>query len=534
MGKHENAHYDVVIVGAGFSGLYMLHKTRELGVTACLLEAGSDVGGTWYWNQYPGARCDVESMDYSFSFSPELEQEWSWKERYPAQPEIQEYLRHVARKCDLYRSIRFDERVTAAHYDDDAAEWTLRTESGGALSAWCCVMATGCLSAPRVPEITGLEDFTGDLYYTSNWPAGGVDFSGKRVGVIGTGSSGIQVIPIVAEEADALTVFQRTPAFEVPAHNGPLTGEREREVKATYRQRRRKARASAAGMDRGDAIETAEELGEQGRRRELEDRWQVGGSALLGSFADLMVDQRANDYLAEFIHERIREIVDDPAVAEKLIPTEYPVGSKRICVGTNYYETFNRDNVELVSLRETPLERATSSGVRTSAGDYEVDALVLATGFDAMTGALTRMDIRGSGGNSLAEKWSEGAKTYLGLGVAGFPNLFTVTGPGSPSVLTNMVTAIEQHVEWISTCLRYLLDNDYTSVEATSQAEQQWVDHVNEVADTTLYPNASSWYVGANVPGKKRVFTPYAGGLVEYEKRCEEVAARAYEGFVLK
>lgn len=526
--------FDVVIVGAGFSGLYMLHKLRELGFSARVLEAGSDVGGTWYWNRYPGARCDVESVDYSFSFSPELEQEWSWTERYPAQQEIQDYLRYVSRKFDLYGGIDFDTRVAAAHYDASAARWTVRTEQGREISARFCVMATGCLSAPKSPDIPGIEEFEGECYFTSSWPESDVDVSGKRVCVIGAGSSAVQSIPILAEHSASLTVFQRTPAYEVPARNGPLSAEHQRAVKANYRQRRRLARTSDAGMDRGDRTETATELGEQRRQEEFQRRWNKGGVAILGTYSDLMADQQANDYAADFLRSKIHGTVADPVVAERLTPTTYPLGTKRICVGTNYYETFNRDNVELVSLRETPLERITANGVRTSAGAYECDVLVMATGFDAMTGALTRIDIRGGDGSSLAGKWSEGAKTYLGLSVAGFPNLFLITGPGSPSVLTNMVTSIEQHVEWVAACLQRLREQGCRSIEATADAEESWVDHVNEVADTTLFPQAESWYVGANVAGKKRVFMPYAGGLVEYERQCDEVAARGYEGFVLR
>ncbi|MBQ6642894.1 MAG: NAD(P)/FAD-dependent oxidoreductase [Saccharopolyspora sp.] len=530
---------DAVIVGAGFTGLYMLHKLRESGLRARIYEAGSDVGGTWYWNRYPGARCDVESVDYSYSFSPELEQEWNWQERYPAQPEILEYLRHVAERFDLRRDIVFDTRVAAAHYDEPSATWTVYPEQGDPeqgdpVRATFCVMATGCLSVPQIPDIPGLDEFAGPVYYTGRWPHREIDFTGQRVGIIGTGSSAVQSIPVLSEQAAQLTVFQRTPAYTVPARNHPLEPEVQREIKKNYRERRRLARRSQAGMVREDTATCALEVDEQARRAEYERRWEIGGPMLLGAYADLASDAAANETAAEFVREKTRERVDDPDVAEALTPRSYPLGTKRICVDIDYLETFNRDNVSLVDSRAEPLRAITERGVRTAGGEHEFDSLVLATGFDAMTGALTRIDVRGRDGAELAAKWSAGPRTYLGLGVAGFPNMFLLAGPGSPSVLTNMITSIEQHVEWTARCIEHVRAGGYESIEATAAAEDEWVAHVNEVADGTLFPRGNSWYLGANIPGKERVFMPYAGGFATYEDTCEQIAADDYRGFLLK
>ncbi|MBQ6640215.1 MAG: NAD(P)/FAD-dependent oxidoreductase [Saccharopolyspora sp.] len=525
---------DAVVVGAGFSGLYMLHKLRAQGLSVRVLEAGSDVGGTWYWNRYPGARCDVESVDYSYSWDEQLQQEWEWTERYPAQPEIQRYLAHVADRFDLRRDISFDTRVTAAHYDEDTARWTVHREGRDPLVSRFCIRDTGCLSVPQTPRLPGLADFRGPVHHTGTWPESGVDFSGQRVGVVGTGSSGIQAIPVLAEQARHLTVFQRTPNFSVPAMNGPLDAETLRQVKATYPERRRKARASPSGVDRGDTEQNAVDVDEHERRQEFENRWGKGGFSLLGAYADLMLDQRANDAVAGFVRDKIREVVDDPDTAERLLPRDHPLGAKRICVDTGYFETYNRDDVSLVDLLESPLETVTADGVRAGGTEHELDALVLATGFDAMTGALNRIDVRGRRGQQLARRWDAGPRTYLGLGVAGFPNMFILAGPGSPSVLTNMVTSIEQHVEWTARCIEYLDTNGYRTIEAEAEAEREWVAHVNEMAAETLFPRANSWYLGANVPGKQRVFMPYVGGLTLYEQKCEEVAAAGYSGFVVK
>jgi cyclohexanone monooxygenase len=529
----QNRTVDAVIVGAGFAGLYMLHRLRGLGLTAQVFEAGKGVGGTWYWNRYPGARCDVESMDYSYSFSDELQQEWRWTERYSSQPEILRYINHVADRFDLRRDITLETRVTAATFDEATSRWSIRTDRGHEVSAQFCIMATGCLSTAQVPKFKGLESFKGKWYHTGHWPHEGVDFTGQRVGVIGTGSSAIQSIPIIAEQAAHLFVFQRTPNFSVPAHNAPLDAEYERQVKATYAEFRRQARESRVGfvVERNDA--SALEVPPETREREYEARWRRGGLGFSSTFNDLLISKDANDTAAEFFRAKIRSIVRDPAVADTLTPQHYPLGTKRLCVDTNYYATFNRDNVTLVDLKKSPIEAITPDGVRTSQQAYALDSIVFAIGFDAMTGALLAVDIRGRDGQTLKERWAEGPKTYLGVAVAGFPNLFMITGPGSPSVLSNMIVSIEQHADWIADCLEYLRTNGRKAIEATVDAQEEWVQHVNEVGHLTLYPQANSWYMGANIPGKPRIFMPYIGGVGVYRQKCDEVAAKGYDGFCL-
>jgi cyclohexanone monooxygenase len=511
----------------------MLHRLRGLGRSVQVFEAGDGVGGTWYWNRYPGARCDVESMDYSYSFSDELQQEWRWTERYAPQPEILRYVNHVADRFDLRRDIRLSTRVTAAVFDEAARRWTISTDRGDRVSAQFCIMATGCLSDAQVPEFDGLDTFEGRWYHTGRWPHEGVDFTGTRVGVIGTGSSAIQSIPIIARQATHLFVFQRTPNYSVPARNAPLDPDYERRVKANYADFRRQARESRVGfvVERHEAL--ALEVSPEERTREYEKRWTRGGLGFSATFVDLLTDQAANDTAAEFFRAKIRSIVRDPAVAELLTPRDYPLGTKRLCVDTDYYATFNRDNVTLVDVRRSPIQAITPHGLRTRDEEYEVDSLVFATGFDAMTGALLGIDIRGRGGRTLSDKWAGGPRQYLGLAIAGFPNLFTITGPGSPSVLSNMIVSIEQHVDWIADCLTWLGPQGHAVIEATAAAEDAWVEHVNQVGDATLYPRANSWYVGANIPGKPRVFMPYIGGVGVYRKLCDDVAAKGYEGFAV-
>ena len=523
--------YDAVVVGAGLAGLYMLYRLRGLGLSTRVFEAGGGVGGTWYWNRYPGARCDVESMEYSYSFSDELQQEWRWSERYATQPEILRYVEHVADRFDLRRDVQLDTRVTAATYDEAAGRWTVETDRGDRVTAQFCIMATGCLSVPQEPRFPGLEAFQGPWYHTGHWPHGGVDFTGQRVGVIGTGSSAIQSIPLIAAQAAHLHVFQRTPNFTVPAENGPLDPEFVRDFKARYPEIRRRARESRNGliMERND--QAALDVSPEERDRQYEARWTRGGLGFSATFADLLTSQPANDTAAAFFHRKIRAAVRDPGVAEALLPRDYPVGTKRMCVDTDYYATFNRDNVTLVDLRREPIEAITPRGLRTSAREYPLDSLVFAIGFDAMTGALLAIDIRGRGGRPLRDKWAGGPRAYLGLAVAGFPNLFAITGPGSPSVLSNMIVSIEQHVDWITDCLACMRARGLRTIDATEAAEDAWVAHVNEVGHATLYPAANSWYMGANIPGKPRVFMPYVGGVGAYRKRCDAVAAQGYEGF---
>jgi cyclohexanone monooxygenase len=524
---------DAIIVGAGFAGLYALHRLRGLGFSVRVFEAGDGVGGTWYWNRYPGARCDVESMDYSYSFSDELQQEWRWTERYASQPEILSYINHVADRFDLRRDIQLSTRVTRAVYDEAASRWTLETGRGDRVSARFCIMATGCLSDAQVPDISGRETFAGRWYHTGHWPHEGVDFSGQRVAVIGTGSSAIQSIPIIAGQARHLFVFQRTPNYSVPARNGPLDREYERSVKANYADFRRQARESRIGFVVERSGDSALAVSAEERQREYEKRWTRGGLGFAATYVDLLTNQAANDTAATFFRDKIRGIVRDPTIAEAVTPRDYPLGTKRLCVDTEYYATFNRDNVTLVDLRKTPIAAITPKGVRTSEREYAVDSLVFATGFDAMTGALLKIDIRGRGGHTLAEKWEGGPRTYLGLAIAGFPNLFTITGPGSPSVLSNMIVSIEQHVDWIAECLAHLRARGHAAIEATVEAEDAWVAHVNDVGHMTLYPLAKSWYMGANVPGKPRVFMPYIGGVGVYREKCDAVAAAGYAGFRL-
>jgi cation diffusion facilitator CzcD-associated flavoprotein CzcO len=530
----DTERYDAIVVGAGFSGLYALHRLRGLGLSVRVLEAGDGVGGTWYWNRYPGARCDVESLEYSYSFSEELQQEWSWSERYPAQAEVLRYLEHVADRFGLWPDIQLRTRVVEAAYDEESGRWAIGTEAGERLSAQWCVMATGCLSASQIPAIPGLERFAGEWYHTARWPHEGVDVTGRRVGVIGTGSTGIQIIPEVARDAAHTYVFQRTANFSVPNANRPLDPEVERSWKERYAEQREVQRRSLLGVAIAPGEHSALELSDEEVRRTLQQRWeQGGGMPVLLSFRDFLVDERANAKAAEFVRSKIRETVRDPAVAELLVPRDYPIGAKRLCQDEGYFETFNRDDVTLVDIRATPIQEITPSGIRTAADAYELDVIVFATGFDALTGALLAIDIRGRDGLTLTEAWAGGPSAYLGLAVAGFPNLFTVTGPGSPSVLSNMVVSIEQHVDWIADCIAALRDRDVGRIEATSEAQEAWMEHVAEVGASTLFPRAASWYVGANVPGKPRVFMPYVGGVGPYRDRCAQVAADGYAGFTL-
>lgn len=526
---------DVLAIGAGFSGVYAAWKFREMGMSVRVLEAGDGIGGTWFWNCYPGARCDVESLEYSYSFSPELEQEWEWTERYPRQPEILAYINHVADRFDLWPMIQLNTRVTSARYDETTSRWTVGTEDGSRFSAKYLIMGTGCISKRNIPPFAGLESFEGDWYHTGAWPKDGVDFTGKRVAAIGTGSTGIQVIPQVAKQAEQVFVLQRTPNFSVPAQNGPLSEEAQRELKARYREHRQAAKESSFGVPVEIEERCALDVDDQERQRAYEMRWELGGGAnMLLAFADLLVSEDANETAAEFVRNKIRATVKDPDVAEMLCPHDHPLGTKRICVDTEYYDTYNRPNVKLVNVRKAQIAEITPSGIRLEDGqEFDVDAIVFATGYDTMTGALFAIDIRGRDGLELKNKWEQGPKTYLGLTVAGFPNMFTVTGPGSPSVLSNMVVSIEQHVDWVAEAINYLREHDVDTIEAQPDAEAKWVAHVAEVGNTTLFPRANSWYTGANIPGKVRVFYPYVGGVGAYRQTCDGIAANGYEGFSL-
>jgi cyclohexanone monooxygenase len=523
--------YDIVVVGAGFAGLYAIQRMRRLGLSVRAFEAGSDVGGVWYWNRYPGARCDVESMQYSYSFSEDLQQQWRWTERFAPQPEILDYIKHVADRFNLRPDIQFDTRVTAATFDETENLWEIRTDRGDTVRAQFCIMASGPLSAARMPDIEGLESFSGQCIHTGAWPDRPVSFAGKRVGVIGTGSSGVQAIPVIAREAAHLTVFQRTASFVIPARNRPLDLATEQRWKADYAAYRQKAREVGTFYDFSERAAMSVSADE--RQREYERRWAEGGVNFVHSFNDIYVNKPANDTAADFVRDRIRSIVRDPAVAAALCPMDHPLGAKRICVGSDYYETYNRSNVTLVDLHKTPIKQVAPRGIHTPEAFHELEMLVLATGYDALTGALLKIDIKGQRGQTLHSKWSEGPRTYLGLMTAGFPNLFIVTGPGSPSVLVNMIVGLEQHVDWIADCLDYLGRRRIARIEADARAEDAWVEHVNEEAGRTLFPQANSWYLGANIPGKPRVFMPYTGGIGRYRKKCAEVAANDYDGFKL-
>jgi cation diffusion facilitator CzcD-associated flavoprotein CzcO len=525
--------FDALVIGAGFSGLYQLLCLRDrLGLSVRVLEAAPDLGGTWYWNRYPGARCDSESHSYCYSFSDELMREWEWSEKYPGPPEILRYLNHVADRFDLKRDIRFDTRVAAAHYDEAANLWRVTTDTGDALTAQYLITAVGCLSTANVPDIPGLDTFRGRWYHTGHWPHEGVDFAGKRVGQIGTGSTGIQTAPVIAETAARLTVFQRTANYSVPARNGPLTPEFKRWIRDNVAEIRTTMHAAVNGhpflLDERSALDVPPAQ----REAIYQKAWQTGGLRFRATFRDLVTSNEANATAVEFLKRKIREIVRDPATAEKLADIDHPYAAKRPPIDTGYFETFNRDNVDLVDVRADPIERVTADGIRTRGAEYPLDIIVFATGFDGMTGSLLRIDIRGRGGLPLQKAWAAGPRNYIGLQVAGFPNLFTVTGPGSPSVLCNMPVAIEQHVEWITDCIAHLRSAGLKRIEPTEAAVESWAAEVNRAAQATVLPQAKhSWYLGANIPGKPRVFMPYAGGMAHYRRLCAGIAARNYEGF---
>jgi cyclohexanone monooxygenase len=526
------AAFDAVIVGAGFAGMYMLHRLRELGFTARVYEAGGGVGGTWYWNRYPGARCDVESMQYSFSFSEELDQQWDWSEKYAPQPEILNYANHVADRFGLRRHILFDTRVTAAAFDESEKCWRIETDRGDRVSAKFCIMAVGCLSAANHVPFEGREDFQGPIYHTGEWPHEGVDFTGLRVGIIGTGSSAIQSIPIIAEQASALTVFQRTATYTVPAWNERLTPEYRNAVKADYPALRAKARARPTGFYFPFNMKPALEATPEERARQYEEAWQRGGLPFLGAYGDLLFEKAANDTIAEFARDKIRSIVKDPVTAELLCPDNV-FGCKRLCVDIGYFETYNLPHVKLVDVSTTPIERFTAGGIEVNGTEHPFDAIVCATGFAAMTGSFDRIAITGRGGKTLADKWRAGPRAYLGVATAGFPNLFTITGPGSPSVLASMIQAIEQHVDWMADCVAHMRDIGAATIEAVPSYEDEWVEHVNDVSKISLRSTCSSWYVGANIPGRPRVFMPYIGGFPIYVQKCNEVMTNGFEGFVM-
>ncbi|MGV9866323.1 flavin-containing monooxygenase [Rhodococcus koreensis] len=527
--------FDAIVIGAGFAGLYALHKFRDqMGLQVQVFEAGDGVGGTWYWNQYPGARCDIESLHYSYSFSAELQQDWEWSEKYASQPEILRYLNHVADRFDLRKDITFDTRVTSAAWDEDTRLWRVGTDDGATVTARYLISGAGNLSVPKKPEFDGIDDFSGEVYLTGKWPHDGVDFTGKNVAIIGTGSSGIQAITEIAKDAKHLTVFQRTPNYATPLGNEPLDPGHVQEVKANYPQVREDSRNTRGGIPYPDTLPSALAVTPEERRRVFDECWAEGGFRFfLGTFADILVDKAANDTIAEYVREKIRQRVSDPTVAAKLTPTDYPYGTKRPPYETNYYETFNRNNVTLVDVADAPIVSVTETGVRTTAAEYDFDVIILATGFDAMTGPLLEMGIVGRDGQRLADKWADGPHTYLGLSVHGFPNLFLVTGPQSPSVLYNMPLAIEDHVDFIADAIERLRQGGFDTIEPALEAETGWVAHANEIAQHTLLPETDSWWMGANIPGKPRVCLVYLGGADVYRGICADVVVKDYEGFTL-
>ncbi|MCB1509616.1 MAG: NAD(P)/FAD-dependent oxidoreductase [Hyphomicrobiaceae bacterium] len=534
-GEGSPLELDVIIVGAGVGGLYAIHKLRGQGMNVRAFEAGSGVGGTWFWNRYPGCRCDIESMEYSYSFDDDLQQEWHWPERYGTQPEILRYVNHVAERFDLMRDVELNTRVKTAHFDAATGRWTITTDTGVTATAPYIIMATGNLSTPQKPNFPGLDSFKGEWHHTGLWPPEGVDFTGKRAGIIGTGSSGVQSIPHIAQQAKHLTVFQRTANFSLPARNAPLDPDKEQRHKSEYSERRTAAYDTPFGIAGYPRPEkSALEVSEAERNATYEAKWAEGGSiSFLYAFTDLLTSKEANDTASEFVRNKIRQTVKDPVTAELLCPNDHPIGTKRLILDTDYYETYNRDNVSLVDARRAPIVEITPTGLRTKDAEYELDAIVFATGFDAMTGAMKEIDISTTSGAQITEKWTGGPRTYLGLMMAGFPNLFMITGPQSPGVKSQMILSCEQHVNWIADCLAYLDRRNLQRIEPTQAAEDMWVAHVADTANQTLYPMANSWYLGSNIPGKPRVFMPYVAGVKTYTREIATVVENGYEGFVL-
>ena len=527
----KNVDVDVVVVGAGFSGLYLLYRLRKAGFSTRVFERGGDVGGTWYWNRYPGARCDVESLQYSYSFDEQLQQDWYWPEKFSAQPDILAYANHVADRFNLKKDIEFNIEVKASWFDEKLKTWKITTNTGEEINAQYFIMATGCISTTQIPNIKGLSDYVGNTFHTGDWPHEEVDFSGQSIAVIGTGSSGIQSIPVLAKQAKKLTVFQRTPNYSIPSQNEPMTKKYERSWKDVYSERRKEMRYSAHGSLKDLNDVPALSVDEDQRQKLYTKRWAIGGTGFLGSFNDLLTNADANYTAAEYVRQQIMRVVKDKETAEILCPRSYPIGTKRICIDTGYFETYNRENVKLVDISKKPIQRLVTDGIIVDDQLYAFDSIIFATGFDAMTGSIFNVDIKGRGGLALKEKWNAGPKTYLGLMSASFPNLFMITGPGSPSVKSNMIMSIEQHVDLVIETLLSMRRKGLSVVEPELEAENKWVDHVQEVANKTLFPQANSWYMGANIPGKPRLFMPYIGGVGAYREICEEIVANNYRGF---
>lgn len=529
--------FDAIIIGAGFGGMCLLHKLRDMGLRVRVFDSAGDVGGTWYWNRFPGATTDVESVEYSYSFSPEIQQEWKWSTRYAHQPELLRYAKYVAEKLNLYEDIQFDTRVRSAIYDESRSEWLIETHLNERFAARFCVMATGILSVPKNPAIKGIDLFEGEQFHTARWPFEPVSFKGKRVGIIGTGSTGIQCIPLIAQEAEHLYVFQRTPNFSIPLRNGPLPPEYEKSVKANYDEWRRMERKSNTGwvsvdfQPREPNRLSAVEVTEEERRAEYELRWRSGGLCFYNSFKDLFIDKEANETVADFVRMKIRETVRDPAVAELLAPKGYFFGAKRLCADTNYFETYNRSNVTLIDVNRTPITEFTQTAVRAGESSYQIDSMVFATGFDAVTGAMKSIDIIGAGGCSLRDRWKQGPKTYLGLMSAGFPNMFIIGGPGAP--FANYFVNIEVNAEWISECIRKMRAQGHTRIETAPEWEAAWHQTMNDATDKTLFPSSSSetWFLHRETPGGPKTALMYLGGVKRFISILGAVTGRGYEGF---
>jgi cation diffusion facilitator CzcD-associated flavoprotein CzcO len=536
------SHYDAIIIGAGVTGLYQLYSLRKLGISVHVFEKGSGVGGTWYWNRYPGARFDSESYTYGYSWSEEVLQEWNWTEHFSPQPETLRYLNFVADKFDLKKDITFNASVKSAHWNEAADRWDIETENGERASARFLITAIGILHAANMPKIPGIEDFEGQSWHTSQWPrdANGwgsmdVGLNGKRIGVIGTGATAVQLIQELAKVAGDLTVFQLLPEYCAPLGNSKIDDEWQQQIKARYPEIFKTCRETFAGFEHVPDPRSALDVPAEEREAFWEKLYGEPGFGIwLGNYSDILTNQQANDLITDFIRKKIRERVKDPKVAEKLVPKTYGFGLRRVPMETHYYEVYNQDNVHLVDLTETPIQRITKTGVKTSDKEFEFDFIIYATGFDAVTGSFTRMDIRGEGGQTLKDKWENGPRTYLGLQTVGFPNMFTLVGPHNGATFCNMPRCAEQNVEWVTECVRYLTENGIERIEPKPDAEQAWTDHVNEIVQNTLLPTVDSWFMGTNVEGKKKNFLMYTGGSPAYRAKCDEVAAQGYEGFDLR
>ena len=525
---------DAVVIGAGFAGLRALYRLRGMGKKVAVLEAGAGVGGVWYHNGYPGARCDVESYDYSYSFSPELEQEWRWTERYATQPEILKYINHVADRFDLRKDIQFNTRMAQARYDEQAARWTVTAENGQTWSSQFLVMCVGQLSTTKAPSYPGQAAFQGEVIHSGVWPKHPVDFAGKRVAIIGTGSSGMQMTPIIAKQAEHLTVFQRTANFSIPASNAPVSDEEDRQVKANYRTRREQAWNSPTGLGFKPNKQSALDVAPEEREAVYEAAWSRLGYGFALCYHDILLSKAANDTAADFIRRKIGAVINDPVVRDKLVPKGHPFAARRPSVDSGYFQAFNRDNVELADLRESPIVEFMPEGIRTTAKSHSLDTIIFATGFDAFTGSLLKPDILGRGAITLREKWAAGPVTQLGVGVSDFPNMLIVVGPGSPSLLSNVMVSTEEQIDWLADLIRHMESRKLVEFEAEPQAEQRWVAHVNERAKETLYLSADSYYNGAEIPGKPRVFMPYSGGVRGYRRILHQCAQDGYSGFTLR